>query len=537
MRSGSRLVPALRYSGEETGGGAAASPPVLPALIELQEIVKVYPPALLALDHISLRFVEGEIHALVGENGAGKSTLMKVLYGLAHPDRGRVLYQGREIRFASPAAAIAAGIGMVHQEIVLVNEYTVWENIVLGAEPVGWFGQIDRPRARRQVQAIIDRFQFELEPDARVADISVAARQKVEILKLLYREVRVLILDEPTAVLAPQEIPQLFAELRALRDQGHTILFVSHRLEEVLELADRVTVLRRGRAVATLPAAGTTRSELAERMVGRAVLFQSRRVPQPSGEALLTLAGLRAVDGQGRISLHDISLQVHAGELVGVAGVEGNGQLELVHAIVGLLRPNAGRIVVAGTELTAAPILARRRVLAFVAQDRGRMGGSLSASVVENAIMTHHRLNRRLLRWRGWLLDVRAARRFTAELVARFAVSTPALTAPLQTLSGGNQQKVILGRELLLDCPVILLDQPTRGLDVGSIEYVHDQILAMRAAGRALLMVSASLEELFLLADRIVVLHRGSLVADVPVEQTTVEQVGRWMLEGVQGDG
>jgi simple sugar transport system ATP-binding protein len=491
-------------------------------LIELQEIVKVYPPALLALDHISLRFVEGEIHALVGENGAGKSTLMKVLYGLAHPDRGKVLYQGREIRFASPAAAIAAGIGMVHQEIVLVNEYTVWENIVLGAEPVGWFGQIDRPRARRQVQAIIDRFQFELEPDARVADISVAARQKVEILKLLYREVRVLILDEPTAVLAPQEIPQLFAELRALRDQGHTILFVSHRLEEVLELADRVTVLRRGRAVATLPAAGTTRSELAERMVGRAVLFQSRRVPQPSGEALLTLAGLRAVDGQGRISLHDISLQVHAGELVGVAGVEGNGQLELVHAIVGLLRPNAGRIVVAGTELTAAPILARRRVL---------------ASVVENAIMTHHRLNRRLLRWRGWLLDVRAARRFTAELVARFAVSTPALTAPLQTLSGGNQQKVILGRELLLDCPVILLDQPTRGLDVGSIEYVHDQILAMRAAGRALLMVSASLEELFLLADRIVVLHRGSLVADVPVEQTTVEQVGRWMLEGVQGDG
>ncbi|MCX6041257.1 MAG: ATP-binding cassette domain-containing protein [Caldilinea sp.] len=447
-------MPALRYSGEETGGGAAASPPVLPALIELQEIVKVYPPALLALDHISLRFVEGEIHALVGENGAGKSTLMKVLYGLAHPDRGRVLYQGREIRFASPAAAIAAGIGMVHQEIVLVNEYTVWENIVLGAEPVGWFGQIDRPRARRQVQAIIDRFQFELEPDARVADISVAARQKVEILKLLYREVRVLILDEPTAVLAPQEIPQLFAELRALRDQGHTI-----------------------------------------------------------------------------------SLQVHAGELVGVAGVEGNGQLELVHAIVGLLRPNAGRIVVAGTELTAAPILARRRVLAFVAQDRGRMGGSLSASVVENAIMTHHRLNRRLLRWRGWLLDVRAARRFTAELVARFAVSTPALTAPLQTLSGGNQQKVILGRELLLDCPVILLDQPTRGLDVGSIEYVHDQILAMRAAGRALLMVSASLEELFLLADRIVVLHRGSLVADVPVEQTTVEQVGRWMLEGVQGDG
>jgi simple sugar transport system ATP-binding protein len=374
---------------------------------------------------------------------------------------------------------------MVHQEIVLVNEYTVWENIVLGAEPVGWFWQIDRPRARRQVQAIIDRFQFELEPDARVADISVAARQKVEILKLLYREVRVLILDEPTAVLAPQEIPQLFAELRALRDQGHTILFVSHRLEEVLELADRVTVLRRGRAVATLPAAGTTRSELAERMVGRAVLFQSRRVPQPSGEALLTLAGLRAVDGQGRISLHDISLQVHAGELVGVAGVEGNGQLELVHAIVGLLRPNAGRIVVAGTELTAAPILARRRVLAFVAQDRGRMGGSLSASVVENAIMTHHRLNRRLLRWRGWLLDVRAARRFTAELVARFAVSTPALTAPLQTLSGGNQQKVILGRELLLDCPVILLDQPTRGLDVGSIEYVHDQILAMRAAGRA----------------------------------------------------
>jgi simple sugar transport system ATP-binding protein len=505
--------------------------PLASPLIQLQGIVKVYPPNVVALDDVTVSFDDGEIHALVGENGAGKSTLMKVLYGLIHPDGGEMIYNGRRGHFRTPGEAIAAGIGMVHQEIVLVNEYTVWENIVLGAEPVDWLGRIDRTRARHDVQAIIDRFHFALDPDAQVGDISVAARQKVEILKLLYRNVAVLILDEPTAVLTPQEIPQLFAELRELRDQGHTILFISHRLEEVLELADRVTVLRKGRVVATIPAAGTTRSELAALMVGREVLFTAQRTPQPPGEVVFAIDNLRYEDGRGRLRLNDVTLNVRAGEVVGVAGVEGNGQLELVNAIMGLLRPTAGSIHVAGAEITHASILDRRRLIAFVPQDRGRMGGSLPAPVVENAIMTHHRLNAALSRWRGLLIDHGAAQRFTDRLAETFAVKMPSQSAPLRALSGGNQQKVILGRELLLDSPFILLDQPTRGLDVGSIEYVHDQLLAMRGAGRALLLISANLEELFLLADRIVVLHRGELVADLPVAQATSELVGRYMLE------
>lgn len=512
--------------------GVAQDSRLASPLIEMRGIVKVYPPNVLALDDVTVRFADGEIHALVGENGAGKSTLMKVLYGLVHPDQGEIRYQGRTVRFRSAGEAIAAGIGMVHQEILLVNEYTVWENIVLGAEPVDRLGRIDKQRARNEVQAIIDRFHFALDPDALVATISVAARQKVEILKLLYRNVSVLILDEPTAVLTPQEIPQLFAELRALRNEGHTILFISHRLEEVLELADRVTVLRKGRVVATLPTAHTTRHELAALMVGREVLFTSRRTPQSPGDVVFALEGLRYEDEHGRVRLRDIHLRVRAGELVGVAGVEGNGQLELVHAITGLLQPTAGTLRVAGVDLTRAPILERRRYIAYVPQDRGRMGSSLAASVVENAIMTHHRLNSSLTRWRGLLLDRRSAHRFTHHLVQRFNVSMPGLSAPLRALSGGNQQKVILGRELLLECPFILLDQPTRGLDVGSIEYVHDQILAMRRAGRGLLMISANLEEIFLLADRIVVLHRGEIVADLTIEQATVEQVGRFMLEG-----
>ncbi len=506
--------------------------PLTPALIDMRGVVKVYPPNVLALDDVTVSFADGEIHALVGENGAGKSTLMKVLYGLIHHDRGEIIYQGRNVRFRSPGEAIAAGIGMVHQEIVLVNEYTVWENIVLGAEPVDWLGRIDQSRARQSVRAIIDRFHFALDPDAQVADISVAARQKVEILKLLYRDVSVLILDEPTAVLTPQEIPQLFAELRELRNEGHTIIFISHRLEEVLELSDRVTVLRKGRVVATLPTAGTTRAELAALMVGRDVLFTSRRTPQPPGDVIFAIDGLRYEDAHGRVRLKDVSLRVRAGELIGIAGVEGNGQLELVNAIMGLLRPTAGTIRVAGEEITHAPILVRRRVIAYVPQDRGRMGGSLPASVTENAIMTHHRLNRDLTRWRGLLLDGGAAQRFTDRLAETFNVVMPGRSAPLRALSGGNQQKVILGRELLLDSPFILLDQPTRGLDVGSIEYVHDQMLAMRRAGRALLLISANLEEIFLLADRIVVLHRGAIIADLPVEEATVELVGRYMLEG-----
>jgi simple sugar transport system ATP-binding protein len=485
-----------------------------------------------AVDDVSVSFARGEIHAVVGENGAGKSTLMKVLYGLVPRDGGRIFLDGSPVHFRQPAEAIAAGIGMVHQEILLVPQYTIWENIVLGHEPVSGLGRTDVKEARRAVQRKIDDFQFNLDPDALAGDISVAARQKVEILKLLYRDVSVLILDEPTAVLAPQEVPQLFAELRRLRDNGHTILFISHRLEEVVSLSDRITVMRRGKKVSTVDASATDRRELARMMVGRDVVLTSRRAPHSPGPAVCEIRGLSFTDADGLEKLSGVDLSVRAGEIVGVAGVEGNGQLELVNTIIGLNRPSAGTILVNGKDITQLPIIQRRRLISFVPQDRGRMGGSLSASIMENVIMTHHRLDGRFSQWKGLLLNYRFARSFTDALEKKFSVSMASKTAPLASLSGGNQQKVILGRELLLESPFVLLDQPTRGLDVGSIEYVHGQILRIRGEDRAVLLISADLEELLLIADRIVVLHRGEVAADIAVEEATVEQVGLLMLEG-----
>ncbi len=504
-------------------------------VIRLENIVKVYPPSVVAVDNVSVTFRKGEIHAVVGENGAGKSTLMKVLYGLVPRDGGEIYYQDQPVHFRQAGEAIAAGIGMVHQEILLIPEYTVWQNIVLGQEPTKLLGQVDTAKARRLVQEKIDEFQFNLDPDALVGEISVAARQKVEILKLLYRNVSVLILDEPTAVLTPQEIPQLFAELGRLRDNGHTILFISHRLEEVLALSDRVTVMRRGKKIDTVEAKATTKEELARMMVGRDVVLTSQRRGHPAGGVVFEVDHLSYKDGEGRQKLNEINLAVRAGEIVGVAGVEGNGQFELVNAVIGLIKPGAGTIRVQGNDITHAPILDRRKLISFVPQDRGKMGASLNASIMDNAIMTHHRLDKNFSRWNGLLLDYPHARRFTDALEEQFSVAMASKYNPFRSLSGGNQQKVILGRELLLESVFVLLDQPTRGLDVGSIEYVHQQVLRMREEDRAVLLVSADLEELFLLADRIVVMHRGELVADKPVEQTTLEEVGYLMLEGKGG--
>ncbi|MEZ4867519.1 MAG: ABC transporter ATP-binding protein [Caldilineaceae bacterium] len=504
----------------------------MPPLISMANIVKIFPPNVLALDDVSVTFQEGEIHAIVGENGAGKSTLMKVLYGQEMATRGAIYVRGQPVTFRNPGEAIAGGIGMVHQEILLVNEYTVWENIVLGAEPVDRWGRLDRARSLTQVQAKIDEFHFNLNPNALVDEISVAARQKVEILKLLYRDVDVLILDEPTAVLTPQEVPQLFAELRRLRANGHTILFISHHLDEVLALSDRITVLRKGRYVDTVAAQSITETELARMMVGREVLFQAERTPHPIGAPVFIVEKLSQVDSSGREALHEVSLQVHAGEIVGIAGVEGNGQFELVNTIIGLSQPTAGAVTVQGEAMLPLPILARRDRIAFVPQDRRRLGAAVTASITENMLMTHHRLNPRFTRWHGLLLDMAEADVFTDEVEADYAVVMSDNQQPFGALSGGNQQKIILGRELALDNPFVLLDQPTRGLDVGSIEYVHKVILGLREEGRAVLLISADLEELFRLADRILVLHRGRIVADLPTTTTNVTEVGSFMLEG-----
>jgi ABC-type uncharacterized transport system ATPase subunit len=501
-------------------------------IIALHDIVKVYPPSVLAVDDVSVTFRKGEIHSLVGENGAGKSTLMKLLYGLVPFDSGRIVFDGATVHFRDPGDAIAQGIGMVHQEIELIPQYRVWENVVLGAEPVRAWGRLDGRRAIEAVRGKIEEFRFNLDPLARVDEISVAARQKVEILKLLYRNVSVLILDEPTAVLTPQEIPQLFAELKRLRDGGHTILFISHRLDEVLSLSDRITVMRKGKKIATVAAAETSKEALAQMMVGRQVIFTSRREEHPRGEIVFEARNLSRERADGLRLLDAVSFTVHSGEIVGIAGVEGNGQFELVNALMGLIEPSGGSAWVKGRDITELSILERRRLVSFVSQDRGGMGSSLYASILDNAIMTHHRLDPRFSFWRGLVLDYRAARDFVDVLESRFSVQMASRSSEFRSLSGGNQQKLILGRELLLPTPFFLMDQPTRGLDVGSIEYVHGEILAMREADRAVLLISADLEELFLVADRILVMHRGRIVADLETEATTVEEVGRYMLEG-----
>jgi simple sugar transport system ATP-binding protein len=501
-------------------------------IIEMKNVVKVFPPNVVALDDVSTTFRKGEIHAIVGENGAGKSTLMKVLYGLHHSNAGSIVYRGSEVNFKEPGEAIASGIGMVHQEILLIPEYTVWQNVVLGLEPTSLFGRIDEKKARELVRKKIDEFQFNLNPDTLVDDLSVAARQKVEILKLLYRNVSVLILDEPTAVLTPQEIPQLFDELRRLRDNGKTILFISHHLDEVLELSDRITVMRKGKKIDTVEASSTSKEDLARMMVGREVIFTTLRKEKEPGKTVLEMENLTFSDGNGHQKLFGLNLNVHAGEIVGVAGVEGNGQFEMVNSIMGLIENSKGRIEVNGQDVTPMTILDRRRLISFVSQDRGKMGASVTASIMENAMMTHHRLNPRFTKWNGRLLNYKEARDFTDELEEQFAVSMDSKDNPFNSLSGGNQQKVILGRELLLDSAFVLLDQPTRGLDVGSIEYVHRQILKMRDEDRAILLISADLDELFRLSDRIMVLHRGRFVADLKTEETDIDEVGFYMLEG-----
>lgn len=505
-------------------------------IIEMKDILKVFPPNVVALDQVSADFRRGEIHAIIGENGAGKSTLMKVLYGLEKTSGGGIFHHGKAVHFTEPGQAIDAGIGMVHQEILLIQEYTIWENIILGLEPVGKFGKIDDTLARSLVSQKIEEFQFNLNPDSKVEDISVSARQKVEILKLLYRNVDVLILDEPTAVLTPQEIPQLFNELRRLRDSGKTILFISHHLDEVMALSDRITVLRKGRKIATVRADETTREELARMMIGREVLFSSTREQKKAGEIVFSVSDLSYRDSHNHLKLDRVNLDVRAGEIVGIAGVEGNGQFELVNTIMGLTIPNNGRIQIHDQDLTRASILARRRLISFVSQDRNKMGASIKASITENAIITHHRLNPLVTRWKGLLLDDRYARKFTGEIRDEYNVHLDSIDDPFQSLSGGNQQKVILGRELKLDTPFLLLDQPTRGLDVGSIEYVHDLILKMRSEDRAILLISADLEELFRIADRILVLFRGKIVANLPVKVTNLEEIGYLMLEGKRPD-
>jgi len=503
------------------------------AVIELTDITKRF-PGVLANDRISLAVAPGEIHALVGENGAGKSTLMKILYGLYEPDGGWIGIRGRRVTLDSPSRAIAEGIGMVHQHFMLIPRFTVTENVILGSEPA-WAGRLSLNTARSRIRALADQYGLTLDPDAEVGTLSVGEQQRVEIIKVLYRGAEVLILDEPTAVLTPQEVDDLFANLRRLRAEGKTIVFISHILEEVLDIADRVSVLRRGRIVGTLDAADATKAQIAEMMVGRPVLMELDVPRVEPGPVRLEVEGLVVSGARGRPAVRGVSFSVKAGEILGVAGIEGNGQSELVETLVGLRAPQAGRLRIMGEDVTqAGPRAIRLMGVAHIPEDRHRRGLVLPMEVWENLILGHHF---RPEFGAGALLDRDTIARFARERADLFDVRTPSLGTPTLALSGGNQQKVIVAREFGFAPSVLIAAQPTRGLDIGATEFVRRQILAARSAGMAVVLVSAMLEEVLSLADRVAVMHAGAFVAEFPRGTVTPREIGLYMTGARRAEG
>ncbi|MDP8905485.1 MAG: ABC transporter ATP-binding protein [Chloroflexota bacterium] len=495
----------------------------------MRGITKRY-PGVVANDAIDLQVRPGEIHALLGENGAGKTTLMNVLYGLAVPDEGAILLDGTPQRFAGPADAIAHGISMVHQHFMLVPVLTVAENIVLGAETMANPLFLDRREANRRIVELGRRFGFEVDPDVKVGSLSVGWQQRVEILKALYREARILVLDEPTAVLTPQETEEIFVVLRRLAEQGHSIIFISHKLYEVLDIADRITVIRRGKVVGERLPAETNEDDLAELMVGREVSLVVDRGESKPGEAVLRIEGLRVNDDRRHEAVGGVDLEVRAGEILGIAGVAGNGQDELVEALTGLRKPTAGRVMVDGREITGRPPRAVYEAgVGYVPADRHRFGLVLSYPVADCLVLTaYHRppFARGILRNGDAIIDV-AQRR-----IAEYDIRTPSATVRAGTLSGGNQQKIIVARELSRELRLLVLDQPTRGLDVGSIEFIHRQAIAKRDAGTAILLVSAELDEILELADRIAVMYRGRIAATLDAREANKNDVGLLMATG-----
>jgi len=500
--------------------------------VRMRGITKRY-PRVLANDGVDLDVADGEIHAIVGENGAGKSTIMKVLYGLTPPDAGSITLWDRELKGHRPADAIREGVGMVHQHFMLVDTLTVAENVVLGTEPVKGRFLIDVAAARKRVSDLSSEYGLHLDPDELIENLSVGLEQRVEIVKVLYRGAKILILDEPTGVLTPQEVRELFVILRSLRDAGRTIIFITHKLEEVLELADRITVMRDGRVAGVVPAEGTTKEELARMMVGRDVLLRVSKEEATPGDPVLEVKGLSAAGRKGTKVLDDVDVTVRSGEVLGIAGVQGNGQTELVEVVTGLRKAASGTVSVSGVDTTnRSPRQVRDLGVAHIPEDRQARGLVLGFSIAENLVLGKH--HRPPFSRRG-LIDLDEVRSHADRLIDEHDLRPADPEVDARNLSGGNQQKVIVAREFDGGPALLVASQPTRGVDIGAIEFVHTSLLRMRDAGAAVLLISAELSEIMTLSDRIAVMYDGRIVAEFEGGDVGEEELGVAMTGGATG--
>lgn len=494
-------------------------------ILEMKNITKIF-PGVKANDNVNLSVKKGEIHALVGENGAGKTTLMNILYGLYEPDKGQLFYEGKKTDLQGPEDAIKLGIGMVHQHFMLVDPLTVTENIILGSEPRKGI-MLDQKKAEKEVKEISDKYGFVIDPKAKIIDISVGMQQRVEIIKTLYRGAELLIFDEPTAVLTPQEIEELFDIFRSLKEQGKTIIFITHKLKEVKTISDRITVLRNGKSIDTVKTKDVTTEDVAELMVGRQVLLEVEKTPADPGEIIFSVENLNVMDNRNIPAVKDMSFSIHKGEIFGIAGVEGNGQSELVEAITRLRKIKSGKIKLRGKDINKYNSREiKREKVAHIPEDRQKRGLIMDFNLKENIILGYHDLEPFS---KNSIMEYENIAKYTADLIEKYDIRGAGMETQAKNLSGGNQQKLIVAREFSHEPEFLIASQPTRGVDVGSIEFIHKQIIAGRNDGAGVLLVSAELSEILSLSDRIAVVFEGEIVDVLKASDTDEKELGNLM--------